>query len=302
MRRIFKLASIFCVAAVAVVVVFKFDRFTNFYYYVFHGGPYVNRVFQKSHKIISKDEVLFRKLVYSSDYRDRRGHLPDFSLDFEDQVTAPATSAEKERYLEFVEKYFLIIAGSRGASEPPQDDVAFSIMGLVNEYFMRNRSSKRGDVNQSVFLEESSYRAEDFVFYLVNATTYCGTVGEATVALLRYVGFKTRLMRISNSPAPVANHVFVEFYSDEQRRWVMLDPMINASPKAGGTNLRIFEILDRPDVTAELNRRWGAANLYDFTVYGPRKVVFYDIRGLVMRLFYYSPDVEIRRQLRQNLL
>lgn len=302
MRKTFKLISIFCLAVVAAVVVVKFDRFANAYYYVFYGGPYVNRAFQKSNHVVVRDDPLFQKLVYDRNFRDRRGHLPDFSLAFEKQVTVFATPTEKSAYLRFMDKYFRILKTAVNAPAAPKDALAFAIMGLSNEYFVQNQRSKKKDVNLGVFSNETSYRAEDFVFFLVNATAYCGMVGEATVALLRYVGFKTRLIRLSNSVEPVANHVFVEFYSNDQRRWVMLDPMINASPKAGGTSLSVFEILDRPDITAELNRRWGASNVYDFSVYGPRKVVFYDIRGPHMRLFYYTADPEIRSKLRTNLL
>lgn len=305
MRKTFKLISIFCLAVVAAVAVVKFDRFANAYYYVFYGGPYVNRVFQTSYNVVSRDDPLFRKLVYDSDFRDRRGHMPDFALPFEKQVTVSATPTEKAEYLRFLEKYFRILKTKVDASGSPGDAMAFAIMGLSYEYFRRNRADNAANKFdfEKVFAVEASYRAEDFVYYLVNAFTACGTVGEATVALLRYAGFRTRLIRISIKPdPPTASHVFLEFYSNDQQRWVMLDPMINTSPRTAENSLSVFEILDRPEISSLMNKRWQVLHEYNFPIYKSERVAWYVVRGPVSRIYYYSADPEVRGKLRKNLL
>lgn len=297
MRRVLILAAAVPLLVTAAFAVLYFDRVVNAYQYVFEGGTYLNRAFRTVGYVVSKDDPIYRDLVFDSSYDDRRGHQPDFTLPFKRQVTVSASSEQRSAYLGFIDRYKAVLGRFRAGSSPRPDATAFSIMNIVHEQYIRNgRNTVEPD--EDTFENELSYRAEDFVFYLVNAKTACGTVGEATVALLRYAGYKARLLRIANSPTSlVANHVFPEFYSEKQRRWVMLDPMINASPRGAEGSLSAFELMDRPNEVRRINRLWGRVGEYDFTLYGPRKVVWYNIRGPVMRLYYYASDPETRRRI-----
>lgn len=134
---------------------------------------------------------------------------------------------------------------------------------------------------------------EDYVYGLVNATTACGTVGEATATLFRGLGYKSMLVIVSNVPPPLqANHILAEIFLAEAKQWVMIDSMINYV----GTE-SVFQLLNKPQKAAEISAR----HAYDETIYDARSVVWLDRRGLLRNIYYYTPlEKKLRRRERGN--
>ncbi len=292
--RIMKFVSIAAIALVIMVATLKHDRLANLYRYAVFGEPYVNRTLSTAHHVVSQTDALFGELAEKADYDDRRGHMPSFDLPVAEQVSLSPTAAGMGAYEDFLKQYSEI-AGSQSTAYPA-DRQAFAIMALVNGYFRKNLSNDR-QVSDDVFANEQDYRAEDFVYYLVNAQTACGSVGEATVALLRGAGFKARLLRFSRGWRKLtANHIFPEFYSAEQARWVMLDPMINASPKDMSGGLSAMEMMADPNARKYMNRIWDGG--MEYTGDG---IVWFDRKGPLTDIFYFSGDVDTRTKLGKSV-
>ena len=56
------------------------------------------------------------------------------------------------------------------------------------------------------------------------------------------MGLSTRLLRIASKPSSiVANHVFLEYYSSDYKKWVMVDVMENFTPIFKNEPLSAFE-------------------------------------------------------------
>ena len=135
------------------------------------------------------------------------------------------------------------------------DALVRAIVSLVNERYLKNKGKLLTSVIHGKL--KWPFHAENHVINLVARRTACGTTAEATLVLLRDVGFRTRLMGISSSPKKVIfNHVFLEYYSIENEKWVMIDPMINIVLSEKTQALSTFEMLQRGDVRARLNKKW----------------------------------------------
>ncbi len=304
LRSLIKYCFYGALIVAAFVFVYKFERFENFYYYTFHHGTYVNRTFKTNHHVFSKSDKLFKKIIFDKNFDDRRGHNPNFGLQVRDQITVSATELEIEKYKKFLEKYFRIIGFPRKHRKNMSDKVAFAVMNLAHQYYSTNK--KNLNIKRRPRLgfgsEELNYRAEDHVFYVVNAQTACGDMGSALVALLRFAGFNVRLMRVSNEPHPIAaSHVFLEFYSDEQRRWVMLDPQINFSPKDDKGNLSAFEMVNKDEIAKLAIDKWKESGEYFGPVYDKNRVIWYSVGGPVMNIYYHAVDQKYREALKAHL-
>ncbi len=292
--RLAKVILLTAFSLVAVAVVMQRQRVANLYRFVVFDEPYINRTLNTSRRVVSQTDAVFDQIARNADFDDRRGHIPAFDLPLSEQVSLTPTATGLAAYKGFLERYSAIIDTAPG--KYPSDQRAFDIMGLVNGYYRANLSNKR-TVADSVFANEKDYRAEDFVYYLVNAQTACGTVGEATVALMRNAGFKARLLRFSRDWKPVtANHIFPEFYSAEQSRWVMLDPMINASPKNASGGLSAMEMMADPTARETMNRIWNGGMKYT-----DDGIVWFDRKGPLTDIYYFSDDPATRTKLGKSI-
>lgn len=287
---------IVCVGGTVAVV--KYDRLLNFYRYVIYDEPYVNRTFHFSRNVLSINDPTFNKVRFSRELDDRRGHFPNFLLPHSKQLTVKTSERGLAAYGSFLERYHQITNSHEGPDAIKPDRLAFQIMELVNEYYEKNLKNYRRNNLHDAFLYEPDYRAEDFVYYLVNERTGCGEVGESTVALLRGAGFKARLLRFSIQPNPImANHVLPEFYSEEHGRWIMLEPMINASPKGKAGNISAMEMMATPSSIADMNRLWEGE-----LKYSQNGVVWFNQRGPQTSFYYFSGSDQSSESLKRSLV
>lgn len=253
--------------------------------FLFDGAPYLGPAATLRRIVVEAGDELFHRIASDPGFDDRRGHLPAFTRSPAAQLSLHPDAEGLARYTAALAAYEpLRMAGDRS------DVLAGRIGSLVHALFQGNTKSERA-VDDAVFAVERHYRAEDFAYFLASARTACGTVGEATVTLLRGAGFRARLVRIADNPAAVAaSHVLAEYYSGQSKRWRLIDPMIDA---VGAGSL--FETLGDARAAAALNERWGSE------VYGPAKVGWFDRRGPVMDIYYHCPAAEAAQVLRRHL-
>ena len=295
---------IFCLGGLVAVV--KYDRLINLYRYVIYDEPYVNRTFHFSYNILSINDPTFNKVRFNQELDDSRGHFPDFLLPHSKQLTVKTSDLGLTAYGSFLDRYHQITNSHEDPETNLPDKLAFQIMGLVNELYERNLKKMRLNLSDS-FQSEPDYRAEDFVYYLVNERTGCGEVAESTVALLRGAGFKARLLRLSLQPNPVmANHAFPEFYSEEHERWIMLEPMINASPRGKENNISAMEMMAEPSFREDMNQLWKAATgdePEDYDLEYPQSgVVWFNQKGPQTNMYYFSGSDQSSESLKHSLV
>jgi hypothetical protein len=265
----------------------------GYYDYFVHDGPYLGSRIAKI-PVVVQDDSLFASLATDANYADHRRRMPDFSQPLEEQVSAPHTPAELAAYKSFLAAQKADVAALAPGNAPRPDALALRIIERINGAYVDNAENSR-QIDDG-YLGTRNSRPEDFVFYLVNAQTACGTVGEAAVALLRNAGFRARLTIASDSPDRIeANHVFAEFYSEEQHHWVMADPMINYVPKVGGKYLSAFEFLRSPEAMATANQLWHQ------TYYTRQSVMWFDRWGPIRRQYYFTADKDAAGRLKDTL-
>ena len=180
-------------------------------------------------------------------------------------------------------------------------------MSLVNAKFTSNRVIQRpiSKADENDIFADLDHHSEYFIWYLANRRTACGTVAEATLALLRKAGFKTRLFGIANSYRNIVyNHVFLEYYSDDQKKWVMMDPMINAIPRSSNRDLSVLEMLADRTARERMNTLWWKLGDYKdqfgSKVYRPDRVVFFNNAGALKKTYYFTPDEKISLELKKK--
>lgn len=280
--------SIASLITISIGAYHKRDRINNFYRYLKYDEPYVNRSLLILRHLMEYGDKNFEMVVFNRNLQDNRGHFPNFFYKIDKQLTVDANPSGINEYREFLRKYQSLI------SDPGlvhNDEGALAIMNLVYYYHKKNYLKERKDLPAS-FISEPDYRAEDFVYYLVNEMTGCGEVAEATVALLRGAGYQARVVRLSHDPdGLVANHVFPEFYSEKQGKWVMMEPMINQFAGPVGFNLSSFEMMASEIDRQSMNNAW-AEEYRDITdeplEYRKDYVIWFDKRGVVTNFYYFS--------------
>ena len=292
---------IFIFILCGLVAILKYDRLVNFYNYIIHDEPYVNRTFHFSRSILSHNDPIFNKVRYSRYLDDSRGQFPNFLLPISEQLAIKPSKQGLISYDLFLKKYLQIINSSDQINNNIPDQVAFKIMGLLNVYFNKNQNKIRLPLER-FFLSEKDYRSEDFVYLVVNEKTGCGETGEAMVSLLRGAGFKARLLRFSGKSNPVmANHIIPEFYSEEHKRWVMLEPMLNASPKFNAKNISAMEMLALPSSITDMNKLWRkAGSNKDF--YYKKGVMWFNQKGIITNYYYFSGSDQSLADLKSSVI
>ena len=153
--------------------------------------------------------------------------------------SGPAISqSEKKNTGLFQERYLTIVQAGKSST----DKLTRKILALVYEFHRKNLAKGSAPAG----LES----LEDLFHNLVNRTTACGSVAMATNLLLNRAGYKTRIIRISSTPdnIPQGNHISVEYFSSEQKKWILVEGMDNTVPKRAGKELSVFEVFQEKRV------------------------------------------------------
>lgn len=262
------------VLIVATALVVTKGRFGAFFDHVAGNGAYLGNSLSTDRVIVS-DDAMFKKLVADPSLEDYRRVHPDFSRSVSEQVEVPHTAAELSHYAGFLREFEAIVARDGGQRS---DATAQRLVRLMYKYREQNNGNPR-KIEEGA-LGGDSERPENFVFYLANAETACGTVAESAIALFRAAGYSARLIILAHEPGRIqADHVLAEYYSTESNRWHIIDPMVDYI----GTR-SVLEVLSDPQVSQDLNARHGVPHFRLTTT------AVIDHRGLMRKLFYYSPN------------
>tara|TARA_B100000686_G_C16680837_1_gene911853 strand:- start:303 stop:1142 length:840 start_codon:yes stop_codon:yes gene_type:complete len=278
---------------VASIFALKQHHVKNLYGYIFENGPYINRVFVTHHHVVSSDDPLFIRLVSDASFEDRRGNYPDFDQSLSRQLNLPSNRAERARYKQFIDRYRNI-----SAKYNDRDLLARAINKLAFDQNEANKHGKPFDPTITDNLSEKDRRIEDVILGFANYYSSCGTISETIVALLRGIGFRTRLVRVAHKPDKiVANHVFVEYYSNNFKKWVMLDPLENFAPRERYIPLSAFEFFSTRDREAIL--RDSGIKSYPYA--SETDILWFNRNGPIRDIFYYTWSRDVRRKLVASL-
>ncbi|MDG2034554.1 MAG: transglutaminase-like domain-containing protein [Rhodospirillales bacterium] len=280
-------------------------RFANF---IFFDGPYLSRTLSEKFVIVESGTETWGKIISDSNIDTQIWHPVILSEKIQTRLTANFSEDEIERLSQFLSSYKSLITKNKFSKTLSLDLMVSQIVQLIYSQYSENESSaKRPDF--SVFAEPP-YRAENHLFQLVNRKTGCGTVAEATIALLRNAGIKTRLMGLTGNPEKITfGHVFVEYYSPEFKKWVMLDPMINSIPKRNGIPISTFETLKDTKARSQLNKIWGEKSarfggslpsIYN-RLYTEESISFFYTSGPFQSVYLYAPNEEIRAVIKKRV-
>lgn len=270
-------------------IAYKYDHhIVNLYYYTFHHGPYINRVFYTQRIIIkpqSADDSFYRKLITDSDYDDRRWGTADFNRPFEEQLTINYAPTGMKNYKKFIANFKKEFSNDKNKLS---DEIVDRLKRFIHLNWQKIRKSPEFDpdnvIEEIKNKPERNRNPEDIIYWFVNYKCACGTISETAVALLRELGFKTRLMRISKEQnKELANHVFLEYYSVESKKWVMFDAMENFIPKLDGKLLSSLEFFLSPRQEDLFKRN---KQLYPYSNWAAE--IWFEINGPIKKILALS--------------
>jgi len=308
MSRSIKLVLLLTVSLVVLsagsAFIIKRDAAINIFAYLFFDGPYTSRTIRHDKIVLEPQTDLYNSVVFNPDFEDP--HWFSINLNsLKSKLQGKEKSIEIRNFVSFIDDYNTLLSKELKASSGLSDSLAEGMMSLVNAQFRRNRDNKRqiSSADEGKIFADPQHHSEYFIWYLVNRKTACGTVGEATLALMRKAGFKTRLLGIANDPKSIVyNHVFLEYYSEEQDKWVMMDPMINAIPRSSDQSLSVLEMLGDEKSRSRMNDMWWKLGDYE-GLFGPQvyrsdRVVFFNNAGPWKKTYYFTVDDKIRSTLK----
>jgi hypothetical protein len=263
---------------VAVSAVLTKGNYGEVFGYLAGRESYTGNALSKD-RILVKDEALLQSIIHDENFQDYRKRLPKFSVDPKKILRSKTTPMELQAYKAFLAKVAKI---KEEDNERRSYQSAEKITSLVHEYYKRNLTKGR-DIEGNVLGKNKSH-PEDYVYQLVNAKTYCGTVGESVVAVMRELGYSARLVILAIRPKTIqANHVFAEVFVPEKNQWIMIDPMIDYT----GTQ-SAFELIQNPKSAKETSDRHS----YGSTIYNSNTVIWFDRRGFNRKIFYFTSKKE----------
>jgi len=273
-----------------------------FWKYLKGEDAYVGSSIYKVRRLVS-NPALLSLITTDPDYQDFRRPKPDFSFPANLTLVSKIKDGELQAYYHLLKQFRKIKKSYEPSNLDTEDQLVNGIVSLANSYYLSNQLSDR-IIDEGVLGKRKS-TAEDYIFYLANAKSACGTVGEATVALLRDAGLNARLMYLSLKPGKLqANHIFPEYYSRKQKKWIMVDPLINFLPKSNGVRLSSFELLNDKHAKIQANKLWNNTATIGGEktgLYSNKSVIWFDRRGLVRQLFYYTPEKKNHEIVKQQL-
>jgi len=221
---------------------------SNLYNYTFHRAPYINRVFYTRRIILEPNkpsDEFYGRLISDPNYDDRRWGTANFNRPVTEQITIKHSSTGIENYKSFISNFKNRFSSKR---EKSSDKVAEELKNFIHTNWLKKRNLPQFDEEQINQKSEKDKHPEDLIYWFVNYNSACGTISETSVALLRELGFRTRLMRMSEKKyKEIANHVFLEYYSNESQKWVMFDALENLIPKRNGKPLSALEFFLNPE-------------------------------------------------------
>lgn len=274
--------GLLCLAAIVLLVtastVLTKGKYGEFLGYLAGQESYTGNSLSKD-RILVKDETLLQSIIHEESFQDYRRRLPNFNVDPKKILRSKTTPKELQAYKAFLAKVAKI---KKEDNERKSYQSAEKITSLVHEYYKRNLTKGR-DIEGNVLGKNKSH-PEDYVYQLVNAKTYCGTVGESVVAVMRELGYSARLVILAIRPQTIqANHVFAEVFVPEKNQWIMIDPMIDYT----GTQ-SAFELIQNPKSAKKTSDRHS----YDSTIYNSNTVIWFDRRGFNRKIFYFTSKKE----------
>ena len=275
--------------------------------YLLFDGPYLSRTIYYSAVALNPSSSDLLEIISKPDYEDRHW----FRLDISGAIGAlKAIGNVDPKLIEnmqiFSTDFQSIKDQFQGPNTSQSDDLANAIVALVNRYYLQHKNAPGN--NNARELLTWPFHAENHLINVASTGTACGTTAEATLALLRDAGFKTRLLGISNFPKRmVFNHVFLEYYSFKNKKWVMVDPMINAIAKDGGRLLSTFEMLQNKKTRNVFNHKWAQNGEYakiadNNEVYRPQTIAFFSNQfGPIMSTYYFAVDPDTVAQVKSRV-
>ena len=210
--------------------------------YLFAHEPYINRVFVVERISVDPRSDLARTLIHDPDMDDRRWGTAAFDEPVERRITIPHSADERRGY-----EHFVALFKERFRGRARSDAMAEDLLAFVHGRHIANLSKPEFDASAFEAKPEKDRRPEEVILSFANYRSACGTVSETAVALLRDLGFRTRLLRVSLEPGvEVANHVFVEYYAPDYGKWVMFDALTGFMPRRDGVPLSAIEFFSDP--------------------------------------------------------
>lgn len=251
----------------------------NLYEYSFKRAPYINRVFYTQRILINTEDKLYTQLIQDPEADDRRWGTANFNRPIEEQISLKTSPEGRKKYSSFMADFFRKFS-KKQLGQP--DKLAQQVKDFVHLFWLNQELAPEFDSTGWDQIAEKDKHPEDQIYHFVNFKCFCGTISETTVALLRELGFRTRLIRVSMQPNKEdSNHVFLEYYSDTSKKWVMLDAMLNFIPQRNGKLLSALEFFRNPKEEDKYIKT-GKLYLYArqgysiwFEKIGPKKTIYF---------------------------
>jgi hypothetical protein len=309
MKSIVKTISLLCVAGFAIAAFAKRDAVFGAVDYLFFDGPYLSRTISYSASVIEPKSDQFEKIVNDEKFDDPLWYRIDLVGAINAINGNPAIDPRvKRRFEQFAKEYQAIKTTYQEKREISAFETVRILVGLVNKSYAFHKS--RNEKDNLRRLLDWPYHAENHLINLASTTTACGTIAEATIALLRDMGFRTGMLGISETTQSIVfNHVFLEYYSKTHGKWVMLDPMINTIAGTSDRLLSTIEMLQSDQARRTLNDRWRKNGEYaskdnpDRDVYRSDYVVFFSRdRGPFKKVCYFADDAGVRKTVKERVL
>lgn len=260
---------------IVVPLIFIRGNVVGFFEYLQGEQSYLGRSLLKT-RVLVKTPSLLHSIVHSEDFEDFRRRHPNFQAAPETILNSKTTRQELLAYNDFLSKVSDIKASDGGQLSYRS---VVELTHQIHRVFKKNLISGR-NIEAGVLGRNASH-PEDFVYQLINSRTACGTVGEATVALSRELGFKSRLAIVSTNPAPLAaNHIVAEVYVPSRNRWILVDPMIDYTGAES-----VFELIGNEKKAQSVSMRHDSSA----RTYSAQSVVWIDRRSPLRKILYFTP-------------
>lgn len=291
--------AVILMTGIATVFALKPDASLRLANYLFFDGPYSSRTLSNKVTVIGPEDALTSSLIHNASFEDRHWFRIKIARFFETRM-ATAEPEQHAAFSKFRSRYRRILAKNTHDS----DQLATSILSLVYDNYHRNQINPQiiSGEDRAAIHKDHDYHAEYHLWYLVNRQTACGTTAEATLALLREAGLKTRLVGLAYDPDNISyNHVFLEYYSENLQKWVMMEPMLNAIPEYKSIPQSAFEMISNKTARKRVNDLWKAHGEYRYAlgeaVYKSDRTLFFNQSGPLQTSYRFNADASIREKL-----
>tara|TARA_E500000331_G_scaffold340968_1_gene372840 strand:- start:176 stop:1138 length:963 start_codon:yes stop_codon:yes gene_type:complete len=300
--------ALFAIGVIAMSLHFKWSSFVNVVDYLFMNGPYLSRTLIYSAEVLGPASRELAEIIYKNQYEDR--HWYRVNLRKANAALRSKTGIEAKvikNFQIFIKAYLKIRDSYQGADAITEDVAVKKVVALVNKFYQKH---KRASVphDPQTFLNWP-FHGENHLIKVAATTTACGITAEATLTLLRDLGFQTRLLGVANSAEKIVfNHVLLEYYSNQHKKWIMLDPMVGDIAGNSEASLSAIEMIQSVQARQKLNEKWsqngnsplGKVNFNP--VYKSESIIFFsrDL-GPFKETFYYANSERIRERVKERV-